>query len=299
MIGLGFRREMRAWDMSALGADFFEVAPENWLRRDRSPLHQLRQELGVPIFLHGVSLNLGGTSAICPDFVCSVRDLMRELQSPHYSDHLAASGDAHQLYDLFPIPFTEAEARRVASRIAHVQDILGCRMAIENSSWYTNIGEMSETDFLARVVELADCHILLDINNIDVNYKNHGGLNIDDYIAQLDLSRVSYLHVAGHEFDARFGLFIDTHSQAPAEHTAEKACQLHAQYQFPILLEWDNDIPTPEILQAQIMRLRQTIPSPIVKTASTSAQNAFSFARGSRHFVPSRGKSSIEKHSFV
>ena len=115
MIGLGFRREMRDWDMAALGADFFEVAPENWLRRPREPLHRLRA-LGCPVFLHGVSLNLGGTSDICADFVRSVRDLLAELGSEHYSDHLAASGDAHQLYDLFPIPFTQAEARRVAAR---------------------------------------------------------------------------------------------------------------------------------------------------------------------------------------
>lgn len=299
MIGLGFRRDMRSWDMAALGADFFEVAPENWLRRDRAALHRLRDELGAPIFLHGVSLNLGGTGAICADFVRSVRSLMRELQCPHYSDHLAASGDAHQLYDLFPIPFTEAEARRVASRIAQVQDILGQRMAVENSSWYTNIGEMTETDFLARVVELADCDILLDINNIDVNHKNHGGANIDDYVAQVNISRVRYIHVAGHEFDARFGLFIDTHSQPVAAHTAEKARSLRAQYGLPILLEWDNDIPAPEVLQSQIAQLRQaSAASDVIQaTMATSPQNALCTTRPQRHWRGPKGKISASTPS--
>ena len=41
MIGMGFRREMHDWDMSALQADFVEVVPENWLRRDRDLLHAL------------------------------------------------------------------------------------------------------------------------------------------------------------------------------------------------------------------------------------------------------------------
>lgn len=95
MIGLGYRRDMRDWDMSRLAADFFEVAPENWLRRSREPLHRLIAA-GRPVHLHGVSLNLGGRSALRPDFVRAVRSLMDELGTPHYSDHLAASGDAQE-----------------------------------------------------------------------------------------------------------------------------------------------------------------------------------------------------------
>lgn len=154
MIGLGYRRDMRDWDMSRLAADFFEVAPENWLRRSREPLHRLIAA-GRPVHLHGVSLNLGGRSALRPDFVRAVRSLMDELGTPHYSDHLAASGDAHQLHDLFPIPFTEAEARRVAGRIQQVQDVLGTRIAIENSTWYTNVGHLPECVAAGRRVARA------------------------------------------------------------------------------------------------------------------------------------------------
>ena len=41
MPGLGYRREMADWDMSAVEADSFEVVPENWIRRDRAPLKAL------------------------------------------------------------------------------------------------------------------------------------------------------------------------------------------------------------------------------------------------------------------
>lgn len=294
MIGLGFRREMRDWDWAALGVDFFEVAPENWLRRDRTVLHQLIEQLGAPVFLHGVSLNLGGTGEIAHDFVRSVRDLMRELNCQHYSDHLAASGDAHQLYDLFPIPFTENEARRVAERIARVQDILGCRMAIENSTWYTNVGEMNETEFLARVVELADCQILLDINNIDVNHKNHGGLDIHNYVRQVDMRRVSYIHVAGHEFDPRFGMYIDTHSQAVEPHTAAKARQLQATHGLPILLEWDNDIPSAQVLRAQVQLLRNAPNAQHDETAQTYAKKPECHVRGVRHMRAATQSKTLE-----
>ena len=246
MAGLGFRREMLDWDPASLDADFFEVAPENWLRRDRAPLHALRAA-GRPVWLHGVSLNLGGHSPLATGFLQDVRALIDELGHPAgavvYSDHLAASGDAHQLHDLFPIPGTVAEVARVADRIRAVQDVLGRRLAIENPTWYTRVGPIPEPDFLMAVAERADCRILLDLNNITVNAKNHGCYTLESYLARIDLARVSCLHVAGHEFDARFDLHVDTHSRPVEADTAAAARRLAAQWGLPILLEWDHDLP--------------------------------------------------------
>lgn len=255
MLGLGYRREMADWDMSAVRADFFEVVPENWVRRDRAPLHQLIRD-GRPVHLHGVSLNLGGTSPLDRVFLKEIRELIDDLDARHYSDHLAASGDAHQLHDLFPIPFTVDEVRRVGDRIRATQDVLGRRIAVENSTWYTNIGTMTEADFLAAVAEHADCDILLDLNNITVNRKNHGTDELDAFIARIDLNRVTYMHVAGHEFDERFGLYIDTHSQPVEPPTAAMARRLQAQRQLAILLEWDNDVPNLQTLNQELACLR-------------------------------------------
>jgi uncharacterized protein (UPF0276 family) len=255
MPGLGYRREMADWNMSAVDADFVEVVPENWMHRDREPLHRLIAS-GRPVHLHGVSLNLGGSSPIHAAFLKDLRGLIDDLGASHYSDHLAASGDAHQLYDLFPIPFTVAEVARVSDRIKQVQDGLGRRMAIENSTWYTNVGTMAEADFLAAVVARADCQILLDLNNIVVNHKNHGGHDLATFVEHIDLSRVTYLHVAGHEFDERFGLYIDTHSQPVERPTAEMARQLHRAHGLPILLEWDNDIPSLDVINRELACLQ-------------------------------------------
>ena len=258
MAGLGYRGEMADWDMAEVDADFFEIAPENWIRRDRTPLYRLLNA-GRPVRLHGVSLSLGGQAPIQRDFVKSVRELMTDLNTAYYSDHLAASGDAHQLYDLFPIPFTDREVIRISDRIKEVQDILGQKIAVENTTYYTNVGEMSEVEFLMRVVEKADCHILLDINNIAINQKNHHRTELQDFLAQVDMCRVSYMHVAGHEFDERFNLYIDTHSQ-PVEHsTRQCALELHQQHDIPILLEWDNDIPSLSAINQELSCLKTSI----------------------------------------
>ncbi|HMT80088.1 MAG TPA: DUF692 domain-containing protein [Azonexus sp.] len=256
-IGLGFRSDMLDWEPAAIEADFFEVAPENWIRRDRAPLYRLL-DTGRPIQLHGVSLNLGGYGEFSRDFLRSVCELMDDLGTSYYSDHLAASGDAHQLYDLFPIPFTEAEVIRVSDRIRSVQDVLGRRIGVENTTYYTNVGDLSEAEFLARVVERADCDILVDINNIRVNDKNHRKATIDQFLSQIDCRRASYLHVAGHEFDERFGLYMDTHSQPVEPDTATAARLLAQQYGKAILLEWDNDVPDLATINRELTCLRNS-----------------------------------------
>jgi len=256
-IGLGFRSDMLDWEPAAIEADFFEVAPENWIRRDRALLYRLL-DTGRPIQLHGVSLNLGGYGEFSRDFLRSVCELMDDLGTSYYSDHLAASGDAHQLYDLFPIPFTEAEVIRVSDRIRSVQDVLGRRIGVENTTYYTNVGDLSEAEFLARVVERADCDILVDINNIRVNDKNHRKATIDQFLSQIDCRRASYLHVAGHEFDERFGLYMDTHSQPVEPDTATAARLLAQQYGKAILLEWDNDVPDLATINRELTCLRNS-----------------------------------------
>ena len=255
MVGVGYRKEMHTWDMAGLQIDFVEVVAENWLRRDRQALHELMGQ-GLSVRLHAVSLNLGGTSLLNKAYLASVRQLMDELQTTFFSDHLAASGDAHQLYDLFPIELTPAEVIRVSDRIQEVQDRLACRIAVENTTWYTNRGSMDEVEFISAVIERADCQLLLDLNNVAVNHKNHGLISLSDFVSRMDISKVSYLHVAGHEFDERFGMFIDTHSQPVEPDTALMARQLQQSHGLDVLMEWDNDIPTQEVFQRELSCLR-------------------------------------------
>lgn len=255
MVGLGYRREMRAWDMSSIHADFFEVIPENWIHRDRQPLYDLIST-SRPIFLHGVSLNIGGHSPIDHVFLGQIRALKEDLQSPFYSDHLAASGDAHQLYDLFPIPMTHAEVGRVSDRIKEIQDVLGFQIAVENATWYTNVGDMPETDFILNVLDKADCKMLLDLNNASVNHKNHGVSTLSDFVAAIDMSKVAYLHVAGHEFDQQLNMYIDTHSQPVERSVRDLAKVLSQTHQLNILLEWDNDVPTAALINQELACLK-------------------------------------------
>lgn len=261
-VGIGYRREMAAWDLLQVSASFFEVCPENWILRDRTRLHDMRAT-GREVRLHGVSLNLGGTGPISTAFLYQVRDLMRELGTTYYSDHLAASGDAHQLYELFPIPFTLSEAQRVADRIARVQDVLGFAMAVENSTYYTNVGDLRESEFVQEVLARANCRLLLDLNNIVVNWKNHQVETPHAYLSHVDFSKVSYLHVAGHAYNPRFEMYVDTHSTHVEPMTVCMAADLSQRSGKDILLEWDNDIPALAVINQETACLRSLITSEV------------------------------------
>jgi uncharacterized protein (UPF0276 family) len=74
------------------------------------------------------------------------------------------------------MPYTFSAVRRTAEKIKMVRDYLEVPICVENVSSYAefHVSEMTEWEFLAEVVERADCGILLDVNNIYVSAQNHG-----------------------------------------------------------------------------------------------------------------------------
>src|SRR5690606_38666481 len=89
--------------------DFLEVAPENWIGvggRWGRQFAVLAEKM--PVSLHGLSLNLGGVAPLDEDLLQAIRAFMDRFDCPLYSEHLTACADDGHLYDLMPIPFTEA-----------------------------------------------------------------------------------------------------------------------------------------------------------------------------------------------
>jgi uncharacterized protein (UPF0276 family) len=73
-------------------------------------------------------------------------------------------------------------------------------------------GEMTEEEFLTRVLSSTGCGWLLDVTNV---YANSLNFHFDpyDFIARVmpDASRVQ-MHLAGGFFDLDAGLYVDSHS---------------------------------------------------------------------------------------
>ncbi len=257
--GLGLRRSLMGplAETPAALPDFMEVAPENWIGVGGRLGRQFRALTEChPFVLHGLSLSLGGPTPIDRELVSAVGQLMRTHGIALYSEHLSYCTDQGHLYDLMPIPFTEAAIAHVAGRIRQVQEMLGQRIAIENVSYYAAPGrEMSEIDFLRAVLEAADCDLLLDVNNVYVNAHNHGYDPLA-FIRQLPGSRIAYLHVAGHYRESA-ELIIDTHGAEIVDPVWDLLAHTYDLFgPLPTLLERDFNLPPLPDLLREVAHIR-------------------------------------------
>lgn len=233
--------------------DLFEVISENFLGRGgraRSLLHSVRRD--AHIALHGVSLSLGGCNPLSETYLDALDALQREIEPLHISDHACfGTVGGHHGHDLWPLPYTEEAIAHVAERITRVQERLKQRILIENVSSYISYrdSEMSEHEFMVALLERADCFMLLDVNNIVVNAKNHG-ISADEYIQSIPVERVAQLHLAGHTDLGTHA--IDDHGSPVPPAVWSLYDQVVARFgRVPAIIEWDENVPTLDALEEQ------------------------------------------------
>ncbi len=203
--GLGYRRDL-ADDFLNLSSNnaiqFMEVAPENWVKMGGAARYKFDQAAErYPLAVHGLSLSLGGQTPLDRELLKNTKALMTQYNSTFFSEHLSYCECEGHLYDLLPMPFTEEAVKHVAQRIRYVQDFLGLQISLENTSYYLHspTSTMNEVEFLNAIAQEADCGIHLDVNNIYVNGVNHGLLDPYVFLDQVDVKRVNYIHIAGHD----------------------------------------------------------------------------------------------------
>ena len=203
--GLGYRRDL-ANDFLNLSSNnairFMEVAPENWVKMGGAARYKFDQAAErYPLAVHGLSLSLGGQAPLDRELLKNTKALMTQYNSTFFSEHLSYCECEGHLYDLLPMPFTEEAVKHVAQRIRYVQDFLELQISLENTSYYLHspTSTMNEVEFLNAIAQEADCGIHLDVNNIYVNGVNHGLLDPYVFLDQVDVKRVNYIHIAGHD----------------------------------------------------------------------------------------------------
>ncbi len=256
---MGLRREHFERVLEApTRADWFEVISENFMIKGGRPLQVLeRVRRDHPVVLHGVSLSIGSTDSLDRAYLDQLAALAARIEPAWISDHLCWTGvGGHNAHDLLPLPYTEEALDHVVARVTAVQERLGRPIALENASTYLEFAgsTLPEWDFLAEISARADCGILLDVNNVYVSAVNHG-FDPEKYIAAIPPERVWQIHLAGHS--DRGTHLLDTHSRQVCDAVWDL-------YRFATrrvgavacLIEWDEDIPDWETLEAESERAR-------------------------------------------
>lgn len=192
--------------------DWFEVLSENYMVPGGKPhyfLDKIRAD--YPVVMHGVSLSIGSTTAFDQSYLIALKKLADRIEPAWISDHLCWTGvHGQNMHDLLPLPYTEETVKHVVERVKVVQDFLGRQILLENVSSYASYidSTMTEWEFIHEIAELADCLLLLDVNNIYVSSFNHG-YDPKSFIDGVPAKRIQQIHLAGHHNHGDY--IIDTH----------------------------------------------------------------------------------------
>ncbi|MCX7172880.1 MAG: DUF692 domain-containing protein [Proteobacteria bacterium] len=238
-------------DLPAIG--WLEVHSENFFGPGGEPLRILEAvRRHYPLSLHGVGMSLGSSDELSERHLDKLKTLVERIEPAAISEHLCwSSVDGRFLNDLLPLPYTEEALSHIGARIARMQDVLGRTIMIENVSSYVRFAGAAypEWEFLAELSRRTGCKILLDVNNIHVSAFNHG-FDAMAYLRGIPRDAVGEIHLAGYSEVDDF--LVDTHSR-PVQDVVWRLYAEALRRFGPVatLIEWDNDIPTLDILLAE------------------------------------------------
>jgi hypothetical protein len=240
---------------------FFEVSPENYMRRGGyypAALERIRDKL--PLLTHGLMMSLGSVDPLDAAYMRELRAFLDRAAPPFHSDHLCFCGvDGRVLHDLLPLPLTRAAAEHAAARVREAAERLERPMAVENITHYLVPGHASlaEADFISEVVARASAGLLLDVNNVYVNATNYG-FDPVAFLRALPLDRVVSIHVAGHERAEEDDVILDTHGAGVIDPVLSLlAWVIERTGPLPVVLERDNNFPSLEDLLGELDRVRE------------------------------------------
>lgn len=257
-VGLGYRQELKTTIMGASDRiDFLELLTDQYM--DMPPRKESEaRELAVafPLVLHGVDLSVGTDQPPNMDYVRKINQVASWANPEWISDHLCFTQvPGINLGQLTPLSFNDEAVAVAARNIRLVARELEQPFAVENISYYFSSprSTMTEAEFLTRVVEEADCYILLDLTNV-VNNAVNNSYDAEDFLNRIPLERVLQIHLAGGYWQD--GVLLDTHSHPVPSDVLEllrrsaprmpglKAVMIERDQNFPpgdeLLLELDH-----------------------------------------------------------
>jgi uncharacterized protein (UPF0276 family) len=252
--GIGLRAaHYRAFLDGVPPVDWLEVHSENYFGDggyDLGVLDHVRAR--YPVSLHGVGLAIGSADDDDARFARHLERLARlveRVEPALVSEHLCwgAVGTRH-FNDLLPVPYTHDALAHVGARVSRVQDRLRRRVLIENVSSYVafRASEIPELDFAAALASRTGCAVLLDVNNLYVNARNHG-FDAERALDAMPECVVAEMHLSGHLVGD--DVLVDDHGSRVAAAVWSLYERALARFgPVPTLIEWDTAIPPLSVL---------------------------------------------------
>jgi hypothetical protein len=223
----------------------------------------------IPLNAHGVGLSIGTDVPLDLSYLDQVAALVERLKAPAYSEHLAFTRvPGRDLANLLPLPKTEAVAESIVAKVRAIRERVGVPFLLENISYAFDWpdSKMSDADFLNLICRESGAGILLDIENLYLNSRNHG-FGACEFIDELSPGLVKEVHMAGgmtvnDDFLPK-PFFADSHSHPmPPETLDLLAYSLARHAPSTVILERDDRLDAVEEILDDVARIRARIASP-------------------------------------
>lgn len=245
-VGLGWRSEI-AGVIADLRPGFCEVIAESIpLRRRRARPDPALAELvarGVPVIPHGVALSLGGAEPVQPARVRRLAACAAALGAPVVSEHIAfVRAGGIEAGHLLPVPRTREALDALARNIERTRAELAVPLAVENLASFLEWPEsdLTESEFLAELVERCGVLLVLDVANVYADARNRSR-DPHRELARLPVEQVAYSHVAGGHAGEDF--YHDTHTARTPREVLDLVTALRERVDAPFMLERDGRYP--------------------------------------------------------
>ena len=217
----------------------------------------------IPLTAHGIGLSIGTDVPLDLAYVDEVSAIVDHLQAPAYSEHLAFTRvPGRDLGNLLPVPKTTEVADSIIAKVRTVQSRISVPFLLENITYIFDWpdSELSDAEFLSLICRETGAGILLDVENLYLNARNHG-FDPCAFLDGLPANAVKEVHVAGgvtlqEDFLPR-PLLQDTHSH-PVPEAALDLLDYALSRQTPgvIVLERDDRFDAVEEVLDDVARLR-------------------------------------------
>lgn len=217
--GLGYRDVYRGdLFLNRDRVDLLEITADHYLDAAPEKLAELAllQE-HFELVPHSLDLSLGSAEGIDERYVEKLAALIGRIRPAWFSDHICftRSGGV-SIGHLAPVPYTREAAAVIARNVRRVRESIDVPLILENITYLMRFpsSEMTEPEFLHRVVGETGCGLLLDVTNLYINSVNFG-FSWRRFLDEIPMESVAELHFVGSRTSGK--RLIDAHSDATEE----------------------------------------------------------------------------------
>lgn len=171
----------------------------------------------TPLTYHGVGLSIGSVEGWNESYFRLLDRLLAWREPLWHSEHLGFTQVAGRPLATMPaLPATPEALDLVVPRARCVRERYGLEFMLEHvASPLARPGAESLATFLNSVAAETGSRLLLDLHNLECDV-NNGLLNLEEFIAELDWSRVGEIHLAGGVWHDGFHLDVHARLLAPS-----------------------------------------------------------------------------------